>query len=466
MKPRSKKIIALISLCFVFFFTVRAQAVVPLAVASYVAGQSLANYFYGSAALHIIGLAAGTYWYMTNKSDDSHTIDRTDNSIIRDARSTWIDVDMDSIPVVKNGKVDAKASISDLVNNAWSNPTKYPNLYAVSKKNLADTDFLSLTYNEANNNYQAGDIVKIGSTYYNITGKQVRTDRYSNYYSPPVLYQGSVVFKTPMASDPGYYSAVIYQVSSTNTVPPPKYVKKDPAVVANDIASPTNNNKVTGIYQSEIDVQLSQRSNNTPTTALPTGLSEQQVKDILAKNKQAYNAYSSAKAAIGTAQAAASAICASSFANPSDLRLKAACENAKLAAANAQTVAGSAGKDLSAATSKSITEAQEKSAAESATAALTGNNTYDSAIEAPEKKDISGMMQGFVNSSPLSAMLRSFQISTSSPLCSVNCGSVFGLDFKIDLCRYESDFNNLGSFLLIVSHGFSVLIVIRGWKGE
>lgn len=94
---------------------------------------------------------------------------------------------------------------------------------------------------------------------------------------------------------------------------------------------------------------------------------------------------------------------------------------------------------------------------------LPADNIYDSAIEAPEKKDITSLLGQWVTSSPLAGMVSSFVMTVDNPVCSVSCGEVYGKELSISLCRYADTFTICGGVLLVIVHGFAVLIVIRGW---
>lgn len=95
---------------------------------------------------------------------------------------------------------------------------------------------------------------------------------------------------------------------------------------------------------------------------------------------------------------------------------------------------------------------------------LPSDNTYDTNIDVPVLKSIGTLLSSIIASSPIAAMINTFRIDTINGVCKVSCGQVYGREFEIDLCRYESTFISLGGVLLIISHGFAVLIVVRGWR--
>lgn len=133
-------------------------------------------------------------------------------------------------------------------------------------------------------------------------------------------------------------------------------------------------------------------------------------------------------------------------------------QNDVAAAAAAQTLAAAQVKQAE------VTQAQADAEAVTAAPAVPETGTYDTLLDLPVVKPIATLLTAFVSSSPLTAMLRSFNLTTSSTVCSVSCGTIYGKELSFSFCRYTEDFAKLGGFLLVVTHGFAVLVVIRGWR--
>ena len=95
--------------------------------------------------------------------------------------------------------------------------------------------------------------------------------------------------------------------------------------------------------------------------------------------------------------------------------------------------------------------------------AVGGNNAYDTVIDAPVKKNITGLLGGFINSSPIVSMVKSFKMTTSSPLADIPIGMIYGQQLSFNFSRWESVLTGLGGVLILIMHGYCVLIVVRGW---
>jgi hypothetical protein len=106
--------------------------------------------------------------------------------------------------------------------------------------------------------------------------------------------------------------------------------------------------------------------------------------------------------------------------------------------------------------------AREAEAAAAAAASIP-SNTYDPLVEVPATKAIPELLGTFGASSPLVAMVGSFGITTNTHVKSVSCGTVYGREIVFDFVRYEPTFQTLGGVLLVIMHGFAVLVVVKGW---
>lgn len=92
-----------------------------------------------------------------------------------------------------------------------------------------------------------------------------------------------------------------------------------------------------------------------------------------------------------------------------------------------------------------------------------GTNTYNATPESPEKSDITALIMGFLSDSPLVGMVQSFQVTTADPACSVSGGEIYGQEFKIDVCRWDSLLRAMGGMMIIIMQGYAILVVVRGW---
>lgn len=108
-------------------------------------------------------------------------------------------------------------------------------------------------------------------------------------------------------------------------------------------------------------------------------------------------------------------------------------------------------------------QADQAKADQLAPPALPPENTYDTTIDVPEKKSIMALLLDFTSDSPLKALVDSFTITTSDLQDKISVGTVYGQPFEFDFSRYDATFASCGGVLLIIAHGFAILIVIKGW---
>lgn len=97
------------------------------------------------------------------------------------------------------------------------------------------------------------------------------------------------------------------------------------------------------------------------------------------------------------------------------------------------------------------------------TPSLPGESAYDSDFDLPELKGIAGLLTQFVSNSPLAGMVRSFSISTGGGESSFSAGQVYGRELSFSFSRWEPYLRMCGGLLIIIAHGFAVMVVIRGW---
>jgi len=106
--------------------------------------------------------------------------------------------------------------------------------------------------------------------------------------------------------------------------------------------------------------------------------------------------------------------------------------------------------------------AEATAAADTATANLGPANTYDSTINTPDQKNITGLMNTFFDNSPLLGIVRSFQINTTDQQALFSFGTFWGQEITVDFTRWQSVLAGCGVVLLVLSHAYAVFIVVRG----
>ena len=90
-------------------------------------------------------------------------------------------------------------------------------------------------------------------------------------------------------------------------------------------------------------------------------------------------------------------------------------------------------------------------------------NIYDISIPLPDKKDIMKLLTDFLASSPLVSMVQSFRINVDGGVNKLYVGNFWGTELYFDFSPWEPKLLACGGMLMIIMHGFCVLVVIRGW---
>lgn len=91
------------------------------------------------------------------------------------------------------------------------------------------------------------------------------------------------------------------------------------------------------------------------------------------------------------------------------------------------------------------------------------SNTYDASITPPDKKSIPVLLASFAAASPLVSMVRSFTVHTIAASCSMTVGNYHGHELDFDFCHWQAALSACGGVLIIITSGFSILVVMRGW---
>ena len=219
------------------------------------------------------------------------------------------------------------------------------------------------------------------------------------------------------------YNFTYYRYSVPSTVP---QVASTPDQFASSLAP---NNVVDAPYASDFDKATKTLSDSTLTAMQPDA---DQIKALTNTVQQ--------DAAVDAAQAAVDSSQDNYDSNPTADALQALNE------------------------AKAALEAQKAALARDNVVAppVPGSGNYDSGIELPEKKSILSLLQSFASGSPIVSMLNSFTMSASGSGF-VHLGDAFGKSIDVDFTRYESVLAGCGGVLLILVHGFAVLVVVRGW---
>ena len=92
------------------------------------------------------------------------------------------------------------------------------------------------------------------------------------------------------------------------------------------------------------------------------------------------------------------------------------------------------------------------------------DNSYDASVTGqPDKKSIGDLLRSAFQSSPLVSMVQSFSVSLTDPVSILHIGNIYGQDLSFDFSPWEGTLRACGGVLIIIMHGYCVLIVIRGW---
>ena len=91
---------------------------------------------------------------------------------------------------------------------------------------------------------------------------------------------------------------------------------------------------------------------------------------------------------------------------------------------------------------------------------------YDGSIIAPVLKNISSLLSSFLTNSPIAGIIKTFTLKTSLASPVVDCGDIYGKPFKFDFSRWQGFLTACGSLLMVIVHGYAILIVMKGWKND
>jgi len=245
---------------------------------------------------------------------------------------------------------------------------------------------------------------------------------------------------------PNYYVRCLKLSTNPTALSPtfPSYSPRPDSELPSILNGPDGN--VAPQYQPEVDAAM--QGNPDSVTGLPHS--------SVAASGSAYSA-GQAAAAASNAMAAQQSIY---NANPTPENL-AKLEELKAAEAAAYKAQSDAAQAEAEREAEAAEKAAEQEAADNATANLP-TNSYDSSLDMPLLKSIPELLTSFFDNSPLLGVVRSFQISTADQQAVFNFGNFWGQDITVDFSRWSSVLAGCGAVLLILSHAYAVMIVVRG----
>jgi len=419
-----------------------------------------AAYMYASAALHAAGAAIGVYFAMKPSGVSSMG---SDGKVSRPSSVTWVDLSGPT-PTVVEKNVTASKTFEQTKTAVSSKPTIYPLLTTkLQTQTNAPLNVLNMTKSDVLT--PVGSYVQNGTTYRKLV---TISQSYQGSGSNPPGYtysydgMGPNTF-TRISGLSGSYPTYTYQVThytttTVSTLPAPVYAPSTSAQFQTAVAP---SGTVNAAYQAELDKAMQDDSYipvfTDDTTGLPFISPSQSTvatpAQISAINSKAEIAEKSA-ASVAAASAAESSAQSAYNADPSSANLQ-TLNNAKSVAAATSLKAA---QDTAASDTALADEASANALESSATP-----NAYDTEFEKPEKKGITSLLESFVSSSPLVGLVRSFSISSSSPVSSVSAGQVYGTEINFSFVRWEPYLRLCGAAMIIIAHGFAVFVVVRGW---
>lgn len=87
--------------------------------------------------------------------------------------------------------------------------------------------------------------------------------------------------------------------------------------------------------------------------------------------------------------------------------------------------------------------------------------SFDTTIEIPEKKDIQSKLVDFVSNHPLINLVKSIHLQSSGGECQFTITNPFGQEGTINFCQYESLFNIIGGIILAFASIEGALILVK-----
>lgn len=418
-----------------------------------------------SAVIHT-GTVAGIVWYNSSLRSGTRSVKNTNVGV--PAEVQWLDL-TGPTPILNTASVTAKLPKSEIQGTAISNATRYPILRSMAinlsyfgteipndgtwttpsptmpsnvpvGQNVKFQDGYGTVTSAVHShsaNYSATQFKKVGTTQFFVYGdKDIGR---ANYWNSITEYSYVPATPTEVAANPEQFDAAL----QSNTVPQ----TLDESIIdeIDDMlqAKGGSVSYVNSSNSADVDSAAAFGSPTAPTSA--------QVAAAATSGAAATVVDKSTKT-VTTAQAVfnnASSLYGKD--SPQALAAAAGLSAAELTAANAAQIAA-----------ENLAAEVAKSEAEAAINAV-GSPAYDGSVVNPDSKGIAALLTSYVSNSPLAAMVRTFTISTADASPIVSCGMVYGQEFKFDFSRWASFLQTCGAVLLVIAHGFAVLVVLRGW---
>lgn len=442
---------------------------------------------------------AGVIAYlMRDRVGGSHKVNPNNGSVGRSVQVVWFDLKDDGTEGSKGANISGKVDFAAL---QAADKAKYPDLYAATH-NIGVTPIDCATLGTVNPQYENGKYYSCGGiirktsigSWINECNQSSSKTYWTQPASPvwPEYIVEHVDAPGAFTCDSGFKPQKRRAINFVTGTPPPDTNKTvAEAVQKLDTApsDPTNNN-VPDVYKDDIDQYIKDNPNvvtfydsedpdnvNAPQLSNPP-FSQSDIESMQAKKRahdnytvygdtyNTYNQWSTTAQNNATASRDAADNAWDQYnADPTNDALKRAAEEAEAKAraaeqeaARAQAEAEKAKAEMTAAKNQAADAARD----ENLTApAVPGDNSYESVIEAPEKKGIAGLLTSTVASSPLASMIRTLGASTSGATNRVSAGVIYGQELAFDFSRWEPALQTLGAVLLAITHAYALMIVFR-----
>lgn len=476
-----KKIIASIILFFCLCNGASAAAFLAIPAAAWI----------GSGILHVAGAAAGLYYYLKQGSSAKMS---SGGDFTRDSNVAWVDMS-GPVPIVTGDEIVAHLPLAAAQKMAADNTGKYPksdaalNEYAGNGATRLSGTGATLPegtlVNSGGKDYQitsgGGDVPSTGFTILACTvgltfsaapgGDLSRTTNFGVDASKHYFYKNS-------SGQTSYQNVVEVSLPQIKVGKNPEDSK---TALAPLTLSPNDSQSL--LLQAELDAMFQDPSYVPNFTDATTGLPYEPPPDSSVMSPEDTDRYnkqvtldnantaslgsSSDRLGAATAGAAGAAGGVNDAqtkldSNPTDPALQKALADAQYRLLQAQLELAKA-KAADDKLKADIAKQELEDSKNTSTVPSTGEaSTFNTDITAPEKKGITGLLSSFVASAPLVSMVKSFTM-TASGSGVVAVGEVYGKDINFDFSRWESTFRLLGGVLLVIMHGFAILVVVKGW---
>jgi hypothetical protein len=429
-----------------------------------------------SLLLHA-SFGAAVWWYNKHGHGKKYNADPSKCDITSPGDVQWLDLKDDKVATY-HADYKNKVQWADLKDGVYANPTKYPKL----KKALDDSKIVPVINGDIQNPAMTSNAwYKIGSNYHLVTVFNYAWDEGSNnpFDLKAKVVNGKIEIRQPKVPPSMWpYEVKVYnaQIINTTGTAPPNLPAPSPTGFGNILRdTEVFPGDVSDIFSGEIDdfikdnpniVHFEDSSGNDVKPQIPsTALTQTDANNKLINDKQV-DARDSGNTSVTVHNQATQDAWKNYSTNRTPDNLT-AWRNAQAAAAAADAARQNADaqntlldrlKDLLGGSFENLSSAKSSS-----TQGISGSSGYDANVTVPDKKSIASLLTQCVSTSPLAAMVHSFSVSVSNPVSSVTCGTFYGKEIKFDFARYESVFQTCSGVLLILVHGFAVLIVLRGW---